>query len=308
MLFKNLVIYRFTKPFTLDTAALEEKLAEHAFTPCRANDLYKTGWVAPLGRQGVQLVHTTGQAMMICLKREEKLMPGAVIKELLDDRVAEIEEQQARKVRKKERDELKEQLVLELMPKAFSRSSKTYGYIDAQNGWLVVNVSSVKKAEEFTSTLRKAIGSLPIRIPAVQQAPRSVMTDWLRAKRNMPSFLSLGLECELQDSGEEKSVVRCRNVDLLGDEVETHLDAGKEVTKLSLAWEEQLSFVIQEDMQIKRLKFGDVIQEQLEQTEADDAAARFDASFAILSLELAKFIPALLEAFGGEDRSALVED
>ena len=42
-----------------------------------------------------------------------------------------------------------------------------------------------------------------------------------------------------------------------------------------------------------------VMQEAAE-TEADDALARFDADFALMGMELARFIPAVIGAFGGE--------
>ena len=76
--------------------------------------------------------------------------------------------------------------------------------------------------------------------------------------------------------------------------------------RLSLIWQGGLSLVLDEDMSIKRLRFADVIEEKAADISDDDEAARFDNDFAIMTLELARFIPVLLEQFGGvnEDQDA----
>ncbi len=106
-----------------------------------------------------------------------------------------------------------------------------------------------------------------------------------------------------QDGG----VVRCKGLDLQGDEMRSHLEAGMQATRVALTWEDSVSFVLDEELGIRRLKFGETLQEKLDDVDADDAAARFDASFSLMTLELARLIPGLLEALGGEDRSAIVD-
>ncbi|UZE97570.1 recombination-associated protein RdgC [Alkalimarinus alittae] len=308
MWFKNIIAYRFTKPFTLSEEALEQKLEESPFTPCGPTEVNRQGWVSPLGRHGQQLVHVTNGHWMICLKREDRLVPSTVVKEAVAEKVAEIEETQMRKVTKKEKDELKEQITHELLPRAFTRSKHTYAYLSPKDGFLIVNASSAKAADDITSYLRKTIGSLPIRIPAVNQAPAAVMTSWLTKDALMPTGFEAEPECELRDPGEEGGVVRCKGVELDGEEISTHLDAGKQAVKLAMTWEQNISFVMNEDLSIKRLKFGDVMQEQLDDSGAEDAASKFDASFAIMSMEFAKLLPAVLDAFGGEDKSAIIEE
>lgn len=108
---------------------------------------------------------------MLCAKREEKILPPAVINELLAERVAEIEESQMRKIRRKEKDEMRDNLIAELLPRAFSRSARTYAYIDAKEGWLIVDSASRKRAEELVELLRKTIGTLPVVPPAAANVP-----------------------------------------------------------------------------------------------------------------------------------------
>lgn len=308
MWFRNARVFRFTKPFEITAEALEEKLQEDAFKPCGPQETSRQGWVSPMGKHSDLLVHSAGGYHLVALRKEEKLLPASVIKELVDEKAELIEAEQHRKVRRKEKDELKEEVMLEMLPRAFSKNRRCYAYLAPADGVLIVDAGSSKQAEDLASTLRKSLGSLPVRPPAVEQAPAFTFTGWLNESIDLPASIELGTECELKDTSEDGGVVRCKGLDLQGDEIRSHLDAGMQVTKLSVTWDDNLSFVLDEELGIRRLKFGDTLQEKLDDVDADDAAARFDAAFSLMTLELARLIPGLLEALGGEDRSAIVEE
>jgi len=308
MWFRNARVFRFTKPFEITAEALEEKLQEDAFKPCGPQETSRQGWVPPMGKHSDLLVHSAGGYHLIALRKEEKLLPASVIKELVDEKAEMIEAEQHRKVRRKEKDELKEEVTLEMLPRAFSKNRRCYAYLAPADGVLIVDAGSSKQAEDLASTLRKSLGSLPVRPPAVEQAPAFTFTGWLNESIDLPASIELGTECELKDTSEDGGVVRCKGLDLQGDEIRSHLDAGMQVTKLSVTWDDNLSFVLDEELGIRRLKFGDTLQEKLDDVDADDATARFDAAFSLMTLELARLIPGLLEALGGEDRSAILEE
>jgi len=302
MWFKNLRLYRLTKPFTLSAEALHEQLLTKAFNPCHSTVPFSYGWVSPLGRHGEQLTHAANAYIMVCARREEKVLPASVVREFVTEKVTAIEEQEARSVRRKERDQIKEEVLLDLLPRAFSRSSHTFAYLDPKNGWLVVDVASASKAEDLVSLLRESLGGLPVVLPSVNIPPTREFTQWLR-NQSAPSGFVIEDRCELRDPKEEGGVVRCTRQDLSAEEVMSHLTAGKQVTKLAIEWNERLSCILTDDLTVQRLRFLDVIQEAAQEVEADDEATRFDADFALMSLELARFVPALLEAFGGENRA-----
>jgi recombination associated protein RdgC len=299
MWFKNLAVYRFTEPFTLDAAFLEQKLQQQPFRSCGSHDEFSFGWTAPLGRASDALVHANNGFMMLCGKKEEKVVPASVINEMLQERINEIEEREARKLPAKERSRIKDELIFELLPRAFSFSRKTYAYIDSQGGWLVVDAASAKKAEDMLSQLRKCLGSLPI-VPLTATAkPASVMTQWL-IDNTSPKDILIEDECELRSPEEEGSIIRCKRHDLALPEIKNHLDSGKQVIKLAMSWAESISFVLDESLAVKRLKFLDLIQEQAADIEAFDEVEQFDADFSIMTAELALFLPRLLELFTAE--------
>ena len=296
MWFKNLCLYRLTKPFELTAEALHEKLSERVFHPIGKLEPAFTGWSEPLGEEGDQLAHSSGACIMICTRKEEKILPAAAVRELLDARIQEVEDKEGRKPGAKEKQRMKDEVLLDMMPRAFSKSSRNYAYIDTRNGWMIVDTPNFNKAEEFISLLRETLGSFPVVPVTVASAPGAIMTDWL-TRHAPPADISIDDEAELRDPEKDGGIVKIRRQDLSSDEVSVHLEAGKRVTQMALTFDDRISFVIDDQLQLKRIRFTDTVLDEAE--DADTAAQRFDADFAIMSLEFSRFIPRLLEIFGG---------
>lgn len=300
MWFKNAIFYRFSQPFSYTPEALEDKLNEKIFTPCGSQELSRFGWVSPAHDLSDMLVHAGHGFMLIAGQKEEKILPAAVVRQLLDDKVKLIEDEQARKVYKKERDQLKDEIVIDLLPRAFSKYQKTWALIAPQHNLMIVDASSHKRAEELLSHLRSLLGSLPVVLPDVNHSPAAIMSHWLEKPEERPTGLLPLDECELRDTATENGVVRCKGQDLDSDEIKQHLEVGKRVVKLAVDWQESLNFVLQDDLCIKRIKLSDQLKDKMEQESPEEAFARFDADFVQMSLELTRLIPALIDAFGGE--------
>ncbi len=299
MWFKNLIFYRFTQPFDMKVEELEEKLKEKRFRSCGSQDISTYGWVPPLGKHGDILTHSANGFIMITARKEEKLLPASVIKDALEEKVELIEQEQDRQIFSKEKKALKDDIMMELLPKAFTRSQNIFAYIDPADGWMIVDASSFKKAEELTSCLRECLGSLPIANPPLKNMPAHNMTHWLSQKAPLPTSFELGDECELREPGDEGGQVKVSKQELLSEEMDVHLAAGKQVSKLALIWDDALTFVLGDDTVIRKLKFTDVIQDQLDDIEADSVAEQFDADFSVMTLTLQKFIKELVDALGG---------
>ena len=114
MWFKNIRAYRLTSPFDLSAEQLGDKLAQRAFEPCAKSQALSLGWVPALGDESTELAHSAGGRLLIKLKREEKLLPSTVVREQLEEKVAVIEQEQGRKVYRKERNTLKDEIIQDL--------------------------------------------------------------------------------------------------------------------------------------------------------------------------------------------------
>ncbi|HEY6528027.1 MAG TPA: recombination-associated protein RdgC [Cellvibrionaceae bacterium] len=297
MWFKNLRIYTLTSPLTIKPEAFGEALEAQAFKPCGNLDPMRYGFVPPLGRQGVELVHVTDGNLMVCAKKQEKIVPGGVVKDALEEKISEIKTQ-GRSVGRKERQELKDEILFSLLPRAFSRTRLDFAYFDMKKQWLVVNSASAKRAEELINALRQALGTLPCVPLACEINPVMQMSQWLQQGHADAPFV-FGEECEL-NAPKDGRIVRVKKQDLSADEIRNHLSVGLRVQKMALHWKEAISFVLDEQLAIKRVKFNDVLSEQADDRRAESAAEEFDASFAIMALAVRDFTAELLKALGGE--------
>ncbi len=302
MWFRNLRLFRLTTPFSHSAEELHERLAQYAFRHCGSLEFASQGWVSPLGRHSTQLAHAANGCILICARREEKILPAATVRDLLEEKVLAIEEQENRRLRRKEKERIREEIVHELLPRALTRSGLTFAYVSVRDGWLVVDAPSVKKAEELASLLRRSLGSLPAVPCTTKENATTVLTQWLAG--DLPADFALEQDYELREPGDEGAVLRCRRQDPTTDEVQSHLRSGKHAVKLAVEWNERLSCVLDAQLAIKRLRFSDVVLEESAQVEAEDEASRIDADFAFMTLELSRFIPRLVEVFGGEDQAA----
>lgn len=296
MWFKNLQIYRLPAPWPVGPDTLEDQLARKRFQPCGSQDLESRGWVSPNGDE--RLVHGVGGQWLISLGLEAKLLPSSVVKQVAEERAEEIEAAQGYKPGRKQMKDLKEQVTQELLPRAFSRRRRVNAWIDPQDGWLVIDASSPGRAEEVLETLRQCLDSFPLALLRTERAPGSAMADWLAAGEG-PAGFSIDQDCELKAVTEDKAAVRYVRHTLEGDEVKAHLTAGKLPTRLALTFDGRASFVLTDKGEVKRLQFLDVVQEQLDG--GNDAAAElFDAHFALMTGELRRLIPAVVDSLGGE--------
>jgi recombination associated protein RdgC len=297
MWFRNLTLFRFSESTAKSLRSLETRLDKHRLRPCGPIELMTRGFVSPRGPDEETLTHRVGDYVLVHVASEARLLPNSVVFDELAARMRKIAEQEGRKVGSKERKRLKDEVLTELLPRAFTKVSRTACYLSSKSGFVVVNTSSRKRAEEGVGLLREALGSFPAVPMAPEESPRRLMTDWL-IRGKLPAGLALGDECELRDPAEAGAIVRCRRQDLETDEVREHLKSGKQVFALNLIFEDRLGFVLGEDLAVRKLRFLDQVQDELGETDRDSGAAEFDAAFALMTLELEHLLQHFAQWFG----------
>ena len=294
MWFRNLQIFRLPKNFADSCEALDEALAKSALQPCAATEPQRLGWTPP-STSGAH-VHAVNRQWLTALVVEQKLLPASVVKQLAADRARTIEETQGRRVGRKEMRDLREALTIELLPRAFVRRRTTYGWIDPINGWLVIDASAQAKAEEFLEHLRKSFEGFPASLLKTQLSPSSAMTAWVAAGE-APSGFTIDQDIELRSA--ENALIRYTRHTLEGKEIREHIGEGKVVTRLGMTWNDRISFVLDEKLQVKRLSFLDILKEENE-NQAENEDERLDLDFTLMTGELAHLLDDLISALGGE--------
>lgn len=296
MWFKNIFIYRLPTDCTITASTLQEKLALKPLQPCSGLDKQSRGWVSCRGDD--RLVHVANQQILFALGVEQKLLPASIINRFVKERIADIEAQQGYKVGRKEKKDIKEAVTEELLPRAFAIQRTTYAWLDPANGRLIIEAASSAKADELLEQLSKTVDDLPVKLLHTEISPVAAMTDWLAGNKASAGF-TIDRELELRATGESKATVRYANHALEGEEILAHIASGKRATRLGLTWNDRISFVLTEQLQIKRLEFLDIIKEE-STTLADTDEEMFDLDFTLMTGELARMLTDLTEALGGE--------
>lgn len=293
-MFKNMIVYRIAPEWQCDLTQLEEALARTPFVECGATQERSTGWVPPRGEEHGLLAESVAGQWVLRFMAEAKVVPGSVVAKRVSEKADRIEQETGRKPGKKEKKELKDEALLDLLPMAFTKQGSLWVWIDQAARTLVLDTSSQSRADEVVTVLTDALPGFALALLHTQTSPQAAMSHWL-ATQEAPAGFSVDRECELKSADEAKAVVRYARHPLDIEEVQAHIAAGKLPTKLALTWDERVSFMLTEGLQVKKIAFLDTV---FEDKAADDGG--FDTDVAIATGELARLIPDLLEALGGE--------
>lgn len=112
---------------------LDESLGNSWFTELQGLGWFTEGFTHPTAFSDTA-VFGAEKTMLIALKREEKVLPSAAIKHKLDEQIIKIQANEGRNVGRKEKQELREAIIDDLLPKALIKSSRTYGLFAGE--WL----------------------------------------------------------------------------------------------------------------------------------------------------------------------------
>lgn len=295
-MFTSATIYRIQSDVE-PTDDATESLESLAFVPCAATQAKSIGWVPPRGHANGALVEFVAGQHILKLMTETKTVPADVVQRKLDEKIAEIEQITGRKPGKKERRELKEDVVLSLLPMAFPKRSAVFVWIDIDNKLLVVDSASQARCDDVVSMLVRTFDGLQLRMINTKTEPAAAMALWLTEKE-APEHFTIDRECELKATDESKAVVKYGRHPLDIDGVGEHIRQGKMPTKLALTWDDRVSFVLTEGGTLKKIEMLDAaILGDKGMTLENDA---FDADVTIATGELSVMIKDLIGTLGGE--------
>jgi len=294
---KNIIIYRVNRDVDFNAEKLEQQLEEFKLTPCGSQDKQKFGWVSALPK-GQMFTHLSDGHILLRSCKQEKLLPAACINKLVKEKVDYMEAQEGRPLKKAEKDDIRDDIVMDKLPTAFIKDTFTNVFIFPSDGLIVVDASTHKKAEDTLALLRKSMGSLPC-IPLIPQiAVETTLTEWVKTG-DVPSGYEIGNAADMKSILDDGGTVKLKNNELTSNAVHQHIEENKMVIALELSWQDRISFVLKENMQLSRVNFGDVITDQNEDIPREDVHARMDADFALAAGEMLALIKSLINVLGG---------
>ncbi|WP_243019115.1 recombination-associated protein RdgC [Simplicispira sedimenti] len=299
-MFKNMIVYRIAPQWQVGLETLEDALQKAIFAACGATQERAVGFVPPRGEAHGPLAESVGGQWILRFMVEAKVLPGSVLARKVQDKVDQIERETGRKPGKKEKRDLKDEAKLDLLPMAFTKMGSMWVWIDPQARTLVLDTGSQARADEVVSQLVELLpAGFAVALLHTQTSPQTAMAHWLK-EQDPPAGFTVDRECELKSPDESKAVVRYARHPLDIEEVQQHIQAGKLPTRLALTWDDRVSFVLTEGLQLKKIAFLDTVFEGQAQDEGG-----FDTDVAIATGELSKLLPDLIEALDGEAEGAV---
>lgn len=292
MWFKQAQLFQFEEAAKFSTEELINKLEALAFKPCLPSMPSSAGWVSPIDEEEASLVRSANGYHMLCLQIEEKILPATVIKQELQNKIKQIQKRDDRKVRSHEKNSLKDAVIIHLLPRAFSKLSRVYAYIDVKNQWLVLSTTNAKMTEQFLALFKKTISEklTSFSFPKLSET----MTRWLQ-NQNYSNAFAVEKACMLQDPNQQKRVIRCQQQDLFAHSIQALVKDGCAVKQLALMWQDRVNFILADDFTLRSIQYLDEIVEQAKELEPETVQQQFDADFLIMTGTLSHLCRELLQ-------------
>jgi len=287
MWFKQVTLLQWATSVRYKTEDLLAKLEPLSFSPCLPSLPASQGWVSPVNEENAPLVQNINGYTMLCLQIEEKILPMSYVNQELLKKLKEIETQQGRKLRQKEKFAMKEELVASLLPRAFSKLTRVYGYLDPENNWLVLGTNNEKRIGQFRTLFTRSLNEEVHPLNIKKLGP--TLTLWLKNQNYSMNF-ALEKACLLQDPNQQNRVIRCQHQDLLAPSLQGFIKDGCEVKQLALSWQDRIQFVLTEDFSLSGLKYPEELLSEAKDLEAETLQQKFIADFLIMSATLTSLL------------------
>lgn len=293
------MMYRIGPAWTASIKQIEQSLDRFRFVKCGASQERSVGWCEPRGLQHGALVESVGGQLILKFMIESKLLPATVVRRAVEQRMEKIEATSGRKPGKTQAREIKEEVIRELLPLAFTKEAAVTAWIDPKARLLVIDTTTQARADEVLVSLVRALDQFTVTLVQTHQSPAAAMALWL-TERGAPGHFDLDRECELKSTDDMQSSVKYSRHPLDLAEIRQHVEGGKAPTRLAMLWQGRISFVLTDTMQIKKIRFLDGVFKEGGSSDED----RFDADTAIATGEMARLIPEMISALGGESAPA----
>jgi len=291
MLFKRAIFFPLEQKLSFHKQAIHDSLAKLAFSPCPPSFAKMSGFVSPLPESPDALVHMVGHYMLFCMQIEEKILPATVIKQHLDEKIQAIQAAEQRKVYQKEKHTLRDEITLTLLPKAFSKFSQIYAYIDTQQNILVVNTTEQNKIKQLANLLKKSleISLKPFKLKKISY----LLSQWLMHE-DWPEALDVLQHAVLQDPQNTKRVLRCQQQDLFSQAIKSFLKEGQEVKSIKLRFHQGIDFTLTDQLLLNQISYHEDLLAQQTEGMSETKAEQFDTQFILSAEILGSLIPILL--------------
>lgn len=257
-----------------------------------------------VGSSGLQLPLRTipGDAALFgSFVSHQKQIPVDVINAAMDEKLAAIEEAEGRRPGGRERRRIRDDLIHDLLPRAFNRTRKIHYVIDVDAGLIIIN-GTKGVAESVVSAIRGELGSFPAVPLTASVAPLPVLGQLfaheddgdgdLDFRRYVAGHtLAPDLFARTTDAvGEGRNTFTSSTMQ---DDVEKELFAGRLVDAVTLYVDDKVRLRITSDMGLSQIKLLDGAIEGFDEKHGLDGEESHYRDF--MTLHYARVLVAILQ-------------
>lgn len=305
MWFNNAFIFQYELSKEIELMGL---LQEESLKPCPAHARFTYGWLPAISHE---LSYDIAGCSLICLGKEERILPRSVVQRYLDEKIQALEAQRGFPVKRAEKGQMAEDIEFDLLPKAFCLQKRLPAILDHVSKRLIINTSSSTQAAQLTALLRKSISGIKIEPLQTENNLAMLFASWIKEPSTLPKNLELAANCVLFSEDDEKKQFNCKGYELPADEIYSLLSQGLVAAEVSLIWNERIQFTLTHNLIFKRLKCLDYLVDAFQETkDLDDETSQQDAAITLLSQELRGLFDYLIPILTSKNlqKSALTED
>lgn len=306
-MFNNLLVYRLTEASKFHIGR-EELNAALAVKPARLptlGELKAEGFSEPLGIEDEFVEEIRPYTYLLSVNFAERMLPGKIVRQRVQTRVKKLEVDEERKVYAREKQQIKDAVIAEMLPHTFIDQKLVRVLVSGP--YIFIDATSAKKGEDVLCLLREVLGTLGVKPVTVKGTPIQSFTDWFTGTVKPEKFRLTG-DFKANSNGSETDFVTGKGTspkdEGLSDLVE---EFQRRVTVLGLYWEtsmnEDVSFTVNEMIGIKGIKWPDAIMDMAAQDAGEEAEQinLMRATLLLLSAEMVTLLQNLLDALGGEE-------
>lgn len=274
-----------THPSQVAAAAEAEK---HAIVDPASMAVERMGF-APVYEKGPMLMNVE-RTLVVRIAIRSRVVPPAAVKKAVAERAAAFEQSKGFAPGKKLMRDLKEQVIAEMLPRAFISEKSYLVFLDRQTGGVIVE-GSIKIAEAVVSYFRNIDIAMPV-VPWTANIPGTVstqLTGWLNGE-DLRSGWALGSDAELESAGDR---VRFKNHDLGAPEIRAHIDDGFYALSCALSEVGKSTFTLDDKGAVKSIGLPGLLDQQAEASGGVDE--QFQGSVQ-LTMDVLRKVPTLFAA------------
>lgn len=291
MWFNNLLFFSYENELPSNDEELQNCLNEYRLKPCPPHAKSIMGFDTIVNQDTETLLHSINGCHIAALTQTQRLLPSTVLAAALEEKKLAYEIEHQKSMPRSEVMQTKETLEFDMLPKAFTINKKRWFYIDTKNKWVVVNLAQATQASDVIAYLIKAFGSLGFAAMELNHALPDLMKQWLITPDSLSYGFSLGTQCQLVRSEDDKTAYNCKDIETHHDHLCELLDQGYQVKSLDMIWEDKMTFQLMDNLVFKRVKCLDILNETLkENSNLESAWAKFDGDMALLTGEIRQFM------------------